>query len=170
MLEERAKLYAETKHEGQVRKYTGVPYINHPAAVAEIVRSVPHTEEMIAAAWLHDTVEDTDATLKDIYDLFGAMVCLMVADLTDVSKQSDGNRAARKAIDREHTAEALSESQTIKLADLIHNSGSILKHDLDFARVYIKEKELLLQVLTDGDKTLWDKAKAIVDDAMISLD
>lgn len=59
---------ATAAHEGigQVRKYTGEPYINHPAAVAELVSSVPHTPEMLAAAWLHDTVEDTPITLLDI--------------------------------------------------------------------------------------------------------
>lgn len=45
-LEGRAKEFATRKHGGQVRKYTGEPYINHPAAVVEIVRSVPHTEEI----------------------------------------------------------------------------------------------------------------------------
>jgi len=63
-LELKAKAFATKCHEDikQVRKYTGEPYINHPAAVVEIVRSVPHTEAMLCAAWLHDTVEDTNAT------------------------------------------------------------------------------------------------------------
>ncbi|WP_274872826.1 HD domain-containing protein, partial [Serratia marcescens] len=58
-LAERARRYATKAHAAidQRRKYTDDPYIVHPQAVMELVRSVPHTEEMLAAAWLHDTVE-----------------------------------------------------------------------------------------------------------------
>jgi hypothetical protein len=59
--------------------------------------------------------------------------------------------------------------KTIKLADLISNSKSILEHDKDFARVYIKEKELLLEVLTEGDTTLYAQAKDIVEKAKREL-
>ena len=54
-LEEAAQAFATARHAAidQRRKYTGDPYITHPAAVVELVRSVPHTSEMIAAAWLH---------------------------------------------------------------------------------------------------------------------
>ena len=164
-LEERAKEYATRKHAEfkQVRKYTGEPYINHPAAVVEIVRSVPHTEAMIAAAWLHDTVEDTDATLKEVTELFGVEVGAFVEMLTDISKPEDGNRATRKAIDRDHTAKATAPAKTIKLADLIDNSHSIIERDPQFATVYLKEKALLLDVLNGGDAQLLQKAHAIVD-------
>lgn len=166
-LEQRAKEFATRKHAEakHVRKYTGEPYINHPAAVVEIVRSVPHTEAMIAAAWLHDVVEDTDTTLSEITDLFGIEVGVFVENLTDVSKPEDGNRTTRKALDREHTAKAVPPAKTIKLADLIDNSRSILERDPEFARVYFKEKALLLQVLTEGDRSLWLQARAIVDNA-----
>jgi (p)ppGpp synthase/HD superfamily hydrolase len=138
-MEEQAKAFATRNHAaiGQTRKYTGEPYINHPAAVVEIVRCVAHSPEMIAAAWLHDTVEDTHVTLADIHEEFGPKVATLVEMLTDVSEMSDGNRAIRKAIDRMHTAQASPQAQTIKLADLIDNSDSILAHDPQFARVYL---------------------------------
>lgn len=166
-LEERAKNFATERHgaTNHIRKYTGEPYINHPAAVVELVRSVPHTEAMLAAAWLHDTVEDTGTTLSEIKDLFGIEVCAFVEMLTDVSKPEDGNRAERKALDREHTAKAMPPAKTIKLADLIDNSKSILERDPKFAKVYLREKALLLKILTEGDKTLWAKARAIIDEA-----
>lgn len=164
-LEQRAKEFATRKHAeiGQVRKYTGEPYINHPAAVVEIVRSVAHTEAMLAAAWLHDTVEDTDATLQEVTKLFGIEVGAFVEMLTDVSKPEDGNRALRKAMDCEHTAKAMPPAKTIKLADLIDNSISIIGHDPQFAKVYLEEKAFLLQVLTEGDSALWDRARSMVD-------
>lgn len=161
-IEQKAKEFAEYHHKLQTRKYTGEPYINHPAAVANIVRSVPHTTEMLAAAWLHDTVEDTEATLMDVRQKFGDKIADMVDMLTDVSKPSDGNRKARKAIDRAHTAQASPEAKTIKLADLIDNAHNIIERDPEFAKVYLVEKSALLEVLTEGDPTLYMKASEIV--------
>lgn len=163
-LEARAARYANEQHAavGQRRKYTNEPYIVHPAAVAEIVKTVPHTEAMVAAAWLHDTVEDTDATIADIEAEFGNEVAELVAWLTAVSQPEDGNRKARKAIDRKHTAEAPPAAKTIKLADVIHNSASIMEHDPNFARVYLEEKRLLLEVLSEGDPELYRQAEAIL--------
>lgn len=161
---ERAKKFATAAHAsiGQVRKYTFEPYIVHPAEVVRIVMSVPHSEAMLAAAWLHDTVEDTPVTIEEIYAEFGEEVGELVGWLTDVSCKEDGNRAVRKAIDREHTAAAPAEAQTVKLADLISNSRSILEHDTDFAAVYLAEKALLLDVLTKGDPTLHAQATEIL--------
>ena len=153
-----------TKHHasiGHIRKYSGEPYIVHPAAVAALVRTVPHTEEMIAAAWLHDTVEDTHATLAEIEQECGAKVAELVEMLTDVSKPTDGSRAERKALDRAHTAQASPEAKTIKLADIIHNTDSIVEHDPNFAVIYLAEKVMLLDVLREGDPTLWDMAAEI---------
>ena len=163
-LEDRAREFATQKHAdiGQLRKYTGEPYINHPAAVVELVRSVPHTEEMIAAAWLHDTVEDTATTIDEIEAAFGRNVSALVEMLTDVSKPENGNRAERKRIDREHIAQASPEVKTIKLADLIDNSKSIVARDPRFAEVYLNEKALLLEVLIEGDASLLAKAQEIV--------
>lgn len=164
MLVQRAILFATEAHQGQTRKYTGEPYIVHPLEVMEIVKTVPHTPEMLAAAVLHDVVEDTDVTLSDIWNEFGYKVRQLVADLTDISVPSDGNRKARKHLDLIHTAKAIPQSKTVKLADLISNSKSITEHDPKFAKVYMKEKAALLKVLTEGDPTLYARAKKIVDD------
>ena len=157
---EKATIFATKAHESidQRRKYTEKPYIVHPAEVASIVTSVPHTKEMIAAAWLHDVVEDTPITLDEIYAEFGKKVGDLVEMLTDISKPEDGNRKVRKELDRQHTAKASPEGKTIKLADLISNTSSIVKHDPNFAKVYLREKRLLLEVLKEGDETLWNKA------------
>ena len=161
---ERARVFATAAHAAvkQVRKYTFEPYILHPTEVASIVATVPHTNEMLAAAWLHDTVEDTGVSIVDIQKEFGNEVASLVGWLTDVSTPEQGNRAARKAIDRDHTACAPAEAQTVKLADLIANSRSILAHDPTFARVYLEEKRMLLEVLTRGDATLMAEARRIV--------
>jgi (p)ppGpp synthase/HD superfamily hydrolase len=164
-IEQKAREFATYHHGaiGQKRKYTGEDYINHPAAVVELVRSVPHTPEMLAAAWLHDTVEDTAATIEDIERHFGQEVATLVEMLTDVSRPEHGLRATRKAMDREHTAKASPAAKTIKLADLIDNSISIMDHDHKFAQVYMAEKAALLEVLTEGDQMLYATATEIIE-------
>lgn len=127
-----------------------------------IVKTVPHTPEMLAAALLHDTVEDTGVTIELIESEFGSEVANLVSWLTDVSKPENGNRAVRKQIDLEHTALAPAAAQTIKLADLISNTSSIVKHDLNFAETYLKEKVALLKVLTKGEQNLISWAQAAV--------
>lgn len=164
-----AYLFAKEAHKDQKRKYTFVPYITHPLEVMEIVRSVPHTENMLIAALNHDVIEDCGVEYYELVERFGVEVALLVTFLSDVSKPEDGNRAQRKEIDRQHTAQASPDAKTIKLADLISNSMSICEHDKDFAKVYIKEKELLLQVLTEGDPTLYAQAKDIVEKAKKEL-
>ena len=64
-------LFADKAHKNQVRKYTGDPYITHPVAVAKIVATVTDDEAMIAAALLHDTLEDTDTSYLDLVTAFG---------------------------------------------------------------------------------------------------
>lgn len=158
----RAATFAAVAHgkAGQVRKYTGAAYIEHPAAVAKLVESVGGSPEQVAAAWLHDVVEDTPVTIEEVAAEFGDVVAGLVSSLTDVSKPSDGNRKARKAIDLRHTAEASPEAKTVKLADLIDNTRSIVEHDPAFARIYLAEKLRLLEVLGDGDPVLFALAKA----------
>lgn len=156
-----ARLFAIAAHGavGQLRKYTGEPYINHPAAVVEIVKSVPHTDEMLAAAWLHDVVEDTGIDLATIENEFGSEVAMLVYWLTDQSRPADGNREIRKAIDRGHLERAPAPAQTIKIADLIDNTLTIEERDPGFAKIYREEKRLLLDVLTKGDPALMERAR-----------
>ena len=144
---EEADAFAAHHHAGQLRKYVGGPYIAHPRAVARLVRRFTHDEPMVAAALLHDVAEDCGVSLQEIERRFGSDVAGLVRDLTDVSRPQDGNRAKRKSIDRAHTAAASPRAKTIKACDLIHNTASIVRHDPDFAGVYLDEKGQLLPVL-----------------------
>lgn len=153
---ERARVFATAAHAavGQTRKYTGEPYVVHPIEVSELVASVNGTEAMVAAALLHDVLEDTEVTVDLLEEQFGSKVADLVLWLTDISRPKDGNRGARKALDRQHSAAAPAAAQTIKVADLISNTRSIIAHDPGFAKVYLEEKRLLLDVLTRADPTL----------------
>lgn len=170
-LEEEARRFATEAHAGagQRRKYTDEPYIVHPAAVVELVRSVTHDDAMLAAAWLHDTVEDTSATQGDIEAHFGARVASLVEMLTDSTPTAAKNRAARKLAHFRHTASASPEAQTIKLADIIDNTRAIVRFDPDFARVYLVEKQIQIALLKEGDAQLWQQASTIIESGLARL-
>lgn len=158
---ERARLFATAAHAavGQTRKYTGEPYVVHPIEVSQLVASVGGTDAMVAAALLHDVLEDTDVTVDLLEAEFGSEVADLVLWLTDVSTPEDGNRSTRKALDRQHSAAAPAAAQTIKVADLISNTRTIVEFDPGFAKTYLEEKRLLLEVLTRADPVLLDQAK-----------
>ena len=161
----KARRYATEAHSriNHRRKYSLEPYDVHLKDVADIVASVTDDQEMIAAAWLHDVVEDTPASFIDVEREFGHDLAELVGELTDVSRPSDGNRATRKAIDRARLAGVSRRAKTIKLADLIDNCRDVCGHDPEFARVYLTEMASLLEVLGDGDQTLYSRARTMLD-------
>ena len=134
---------------GQKRKYDGAPYIVHPQRVADIVRTYGGDDDQIAAAYLHDVVEDTQVDIDTIQSMFGDTIASLVSDLTDVSCSYDGNRATRKSIDMEHTLSGSVDAQFVKLADIIDNSRDIAENDPSFWKVYQKEMLALLEGMKD---------------------
>jgi (p)ppGpp synthase/HD superfamily hydrolase len=161
---------ASAAHRKQKRKYTNEPYIEHPMRVFLILgeageESVP----IMLASILHDVLEDTDITEQEMRDLVGDEVTDLVLEVTDTSKPEDGNRAERKAIDRDHLAKSTYGGATIKLADLIDNSRDIVEGDHQFAQVYLEEKAELLPVLSHGNPVLFAKAKQQLADCLAEL-
>ena len=73
---EKAIKYATEAHGDQKRKYTGEPYITHPIAVMEIVKTVAHTKEMLAAAVLHDVIEDTNLNRRNRIHIHHSFIIL----------------------------------------------------------------------------------------------
>ena len=149
-----AMMFAREVHAAQRRKYTDNPYTDHLAEVAGIVATVAQpdfADMMVSVAWLHDCVEDQGVTVPSLRADFGDAVADGVRLLSDLEK---GNRAERKAMSRDRLANAPGWVQTIKCADLISNTSSIVMHDPNFAPVYLDEKRLLLARLTDADQRL----------------
>ncbi len=152
-----AMIFAREMHKAQRRKYTNEPYWRHLAEVAGIAMSVGwhhaqiYPDKVIAVCWLHDVVEDCGVSLTEIEARFGFDVAVGVSGLSDVET---GNRAERKRLSRERLAACSGWIQTIKCADIISNTSSIVMHDPKFAPVYLEEKRLLLDVLTKADPRL----------------
>lgn len=162
-------IFAAKAHDTQLRKYTKAPYITHPVAVAQMVHSFGGTDEMVAAALLHDTVEDTDVTIGAIEFNFGPQIAELVIWLTD-DASIVGNRAFRKTAALQRLASAPAEAQTVKVADLIDNTYSIVEHDSNFAIVFLKEKRALLDVLHLANPHLLSKARQLLAASLTTLE
>lgn len=174
-LVEKASDFAKHKHRMHKRKYTGEPYWNHLHEVANLVHHVAKANRHVrAAAYLHDTIEDTDTTKEEIAKHFGHKVANLVWEVTDqhpyvCEKKGNKwchritglpmNRKARKEIDNQHLAKSSNEGATIKLADFVSNSRDIVQNDKNFAKVYLHEKENVLPLLKHGNSKLYKMAQ-----------
>jgi (p)ppGpp synthase/HD superfamily hydrolase len=165
-----AMLFITTVHADQKRKYTGDPYILHPTRVAMKLSHIGFETEVVAAALLHDVVEDCGVTLDSLTRSFGERVATLVGEVTNPSKPSDGNRAARKVIDLQHLAKASYAGASIKLADILDNVPSIVEHDPKFAAVYIPEKIAQVEVLRHGHPILFARTYELLAWATATLD
>jgi (p)ppGpp synthase/HD superfamily hydrolase len=152
---ERAAAFADQAHmlNWQKRRYTGEPYIEHPREVVSILMDHTWEESTLAAAWLHDVVEDTPYTIEHIQKVFGQGIAAIVQELTDPSLPGL-NRASRTKLKIERLANASPEAQAIKLADMLSNVRTIVQHDPKFARVYLPEMRALFAVLVHAPERL----------------
>lgn len=158
-------IFSTKSHGDQLRKYTGEPYITHPISVAKRLEKLGFDDNVLSAAILHDTVEDTPTTLQDIKDNFGDRISKLVEELTDIyTKESypNINRRERKRLEFERLSKVSNEAKSIKLSDIIDNLPSIMEGDIGFGRVYLKEKESLLESLKGGDERLYKEAQEMI--------
>lgn len=141
---DKAKAFAKERHANQTRKYSGEPYSQHLRSGVQLLDGYRITAEpVLAAAWLHDTIEDTPTTMQDILQEFGPEVAELVYWMTDAE---EGDRETRTHIIAWRLGRAPWDAKMIKLADIIDNCRNISIHDAGVAAVYMAEKR---QVLTE---------------------
>lgn len=122
---EKAKEFATRVHEGQVRKGSGVPYIEHPEKVAKILTDMGASEDVICAGWLHDTVEDTDVTLEQVISEFGEYVGELVAGHSEKKGIADWYEMKIKNMD--FLPDSSKDLQMLVLADKLANARTSYK-------------------------------------------
>jgi len=167
----KAAMLGRRAHEGQLRKYTGRPYIEHPARVAGRAAILPGaTEIMVAAAFLHDVLEDTPMTAQQMAAEIGDEVTKIVIQLTNVSIGSTLPRAERKRMDREFLSKASREAKELKMLDRIDNLREMQGTPEKFGRLYVNESRLLLEVVGDTNNILADELKQAIRDLEVVLD
>ncbi|WP_030990412.1 RelA/SpoT family protein [Streptomyces sp. NRRL S-1813] len=121
----KAYLLAESSHRGQLRK-SGEPYITHPLAVTLILAELGAETTTLTASLLHDTVEDTEVTLDQVRDRFGAEVCYLVDGVTKLEKVDYGAAAEPETFRKMLVATGNDvRVMSIKLADRLHNMRTL---------------------------------------------
>jgi guanosine-3',5'-bis(diphosphate) 3'-pyrophosphohydrolase len=162
LLVERARAYATGAHAavGQRHKRDQFPYAMHLRAVAEMVADVDGTPTMIAAAWLHDVIENTACTLDDLRAEFGDVAASYVDWLTDPSKGGD---ADARMLEHARLARAPVEVKIIKLADLIDNCGTVLRFKPEIADEYLADKEQVIELVSGSNEALSRQAANIIE-------
>lgn len=173
--------FVKEKHSDQKRKYTNEPYFNHLLNVAKILSRVSKKETDIAIALGHDLLEDTNCCRKELFnncviagfqDIDAESITFGVVLLTDQFTKEDYpelNRERRKTLEAHRLGDNPPNIQTIKYADLIDNTKSIVKHDLKFAKIYVSEKRELLEQMRLGDLDLFFNAYSVLLDAESKL-
>ena len=127
---DRAIIFAVKAHAGTERRGKGYPYIIHPLEAVEIVATITENQELLAAAALHDTVEDTDVTVEQIRAEFGDRVASLVADESDempagLSEEESWHSRKRAAIER--LSKASHDAKIVALGDKLSNMRAIAR-------------------------------------------
>lgn len=155
----RSMLLCVRGHEGQMRKYSGMPYWTHPFRVATALASYPQAKlSWICAGYMHDLLEDTSITEKEIKEASSEEALQLVKEMTNVSKKMDGGkllpRRERKKQDWERLKGISKGGKVLKMHDRIDNLREMLNAPVSFKKLYCEESKALLEVVRDGDKNI----------------
>ena len=127
---DRAIIFAVKAHAGTERRGKGYPYIVHPLEAVEIVATMTADQELLAAAALHDTIEDTDVTVDQLRAEFGDRIASLVADESDempagMSEEDSWHGRKQAAIDR--LSRASRDAKIVALGDKLSNMRAIAR-------------------------------------------
>ena len=173
--------FVKIAHGDQIRKYTGEPYWNHLYEVAEIVDRFDKTEGLIEVALCHDLFEDTTvdyaSLLKclshleytDIESIFILRGVMALTDTMTHEAYPEMNRAGRKNFEAHRLGKIAAEYQTVKYADFIHNTKSIVMYDKGFAKKYLAEKRYTLNLMRMGNIELFIECYQLLVASELSL-
>ncbi|MBT7350514.1 HD domain-containing protein [candidate division WWE3 bacterium] len=157
-----AKDYATMKHKGQYRKFAGEEYVEHPKRVATIIRRYKKShqlDQLVKAALLHDTIEDTNTTSHDLKMMYGALVASLVKELTS---DDDGiQQKGKTQYLSDKMAIMSSWALVIKLADRLDNVSDLKTASKKFGDKYSKETRIILNTLRKKRKLSGTQMKIV---------
>lgn len=162
-----AEAFARERHAGQLRDGTNAPYVTHPIAVAAILRAHGVTDRVtLAAALLHDVVEDTPTPLAEIEARFGAEVAGGVGELTRPPAKPDQTKEDWRRDLLAHLPHVSERARQIKLADRLHNLGEsrVAGPDDKYQRYRRWTAEVLQTIPQSVLPSLWRQLAAYVDE------
>jgi len=177
---EKIRDFAAMAHGDQQRKFAPEPYIAHPIRVMKTCSEYTSDYRVLAAALLHDVLEDTTVTAEQMQQFLNElagmndanMIVKMVVELTDVYLKKDfpaWNRRKRKQKEVNRLSRVSNDAQTIKYADVIDNSLTIVDAETDFAEKYLLECRSLLRQMKNGNTLLLYRSTTVVNDCLQKL-
>ena len=177
---EKIAVFADEAHGDQRRKYADERYIRHPLRVMRTCQSHGYSLPVLAAAILHDVLEDTHTTPQEIREFLSTLMSetdtnhslTLVTELTDIytkERYPGMNRRKRKSKEAARIERISAEAQTIKYADIIDNVSGIAEQDADFAPVFLRECNTLLEKMLMGNNELRKQAMEIIAKEMDKL-
>jgi (p)ppGpp synthase/HD superfamily hydrolase len=177
---EQITAFADKAHGNQQRKYSPERYIVHPIRVMQLCKQHHQPLPVLAAALLHDVLEDTPVKEADIQQFLTPLMSeaetnetvALVVELTDVyvkEQYPQWNRKKRKLKEADRIERTSAASQTVKYADIIDNCREIVDHDPEFANRFLRECRALLKRMPKGDAALYKEAKATVQACIAKL-
>ena len=171
-LVEAAEAFAVQAHEGQYRKGAGrVPYVTHPGEVVASLRGAGVSDEVtLAAAWLHDTMEDAGVEHEVLRDLFGPEVADVVRELTDDASLP---KADRKRLQAERAPRMSPRAKLVKLADKLANVRSLVANPPGWkpesVRGYVRSARAVVDALGEVNPKLETEFRAAEQSALNTL-
>jgi guanosine-3',5'-bis(diphosphate) 3'-pyrophosphohydrolase len=164
----RALAFASRKHSYQRRKDADAsPYINHPIALVSIlaVEAGIHDPDVLCAALLHDTIEDTETSVEELVEVFGAQVASLVQEVTDDKRLPKADRKLRQI---EHAAHLSPKARSVKLADKIANLRDVadsppVEWPLETRREYFDWAKQVVEQILEPPPNLLSLFKIIYD-------
>lgn len=174
-------VFTDKAHGDQIRKYTPDRYIVHPVRVMRLCQAYTNKLTILAAALLHDVLEDTSTNKTDIHTFLRSLMPLaeanrtvqLVRELTGVYTRERyplWNRQKRRTMEAGRLADVSGDAQTIKYADIIDNSREIIPNDPDFAFRFLKECKAILLLTKKGNPELRQIALEHVNGGLVQLD
>jgi guanosine-3',5'-bis(diphosphate) 3'-pyrophosphohydrolase len=163
----KAKKFAKEKHKGQRRKFSKEPYFNHVKRVARNIKKYKKShksDELVATAFLHDTLENTNTSYKELEKNFGKLIASLVKELSNedekINKFGKKEYLAKKMSNSEKTS---SWALCIKLSDRIDNISDLNKSNSKFREKYVDETEYIIKTLEEKRK-LTNTQKNLIQD------
>jgi len=180
VLLDRVKEFADKAHGNQMRRYTPERYIVHPVRVMKTCKEYTSDITILAAALLHDVLEDTPVTKEELQAFLSGLMSKedtirtvqLVVELSDVYTTENypfWNRKKRKALEAKRLEQTDASAQTIKYADIIDNAPEVTEKEPDFAKKFIPEYNALLKKINKGNPVLYEKAIQVVNNCMSKL-
>lgn len=176
---EQAILFAVERHAGMVRKGTEIPYITHPMEAAAIVATMTNDKEVLAAAVLHDVVEDTPTTIEEVRQRFGDRVASLVAYESE-NKRTDLPASETWLIRKQETVDLLKKTtdkaeKMLVIGDKLSNIRGLCRDyerlgDAVWERFNVKDKTMhawyytsIVEAISDmSDTPAWQELDALV--------